>query len=312
MTGIRWKVVGKKAVQKGLWPLIRFFILFGICFLLVYPLLFMISSAFRSQEDLWDPSVVWITRHFSLEHFKAMMEFIDFPEALRNSILISVGTALLQTGSCAMVGYGFARFRFKGREGLFVLVLLTIIVPQQTILNPIFMMFRFFHIPVVSLFTGSVNLLNTPFPYWIQGLLGSGIRAGLFIFIYRQFFRGMPQELEEAAMIDGCNAYSTFLRIMLPSSVMIMVTVFMFSLVWHWNDTVTAGVLSANSKTLAVALTNLREMAYYMTGGGDENPMLTQARVQAGALLAILPMLIVFALGQKTFTESVERTGIVG
>lgn len=258
-----------RLVKKVIWPLARFIILFGICFLLVYPLLFMFTSAFRSREDMWNPSVVWITRHFTLEHIKTLIDVIDYPEALKNTLLVSVGSAVLQTLVASLVGYGFARFRFKGREILFLLVIFTIIVPPQAIINTLYMTFRFFHIPVVSL-------------------------------------------LENAALIDGCNPLQTYLRVMLPNAVMVMVTVFMFSLVWHWNDVYSASILTPNNRTLSVAISDLRIVVYRLQDGGDNDPIINQIRVQAGALLSILPMLILFLFTQKTFTESIERTGLVG
>ena len=301
-----------RLVKKGIWPLARFIILFGICFLLVYPLLFMFTSAFRSREDMWNPSVVWITRHFTLEHIKTLIEVIHYPEALKNTLLISVGSAVLQTLVASLVGYGFARFRFKGREVLFLLVIFTIIVPPQAIINTLYMTFRFFHIPVVSLFAGTFNLLDTPLVFWIQCLFGMGLRGGLFIFIFRQFYRGMPSDLENAALIDGCNPLQTYMRVMLPNAVMVMVTVFMFSLVWHWNDVYSASILTPNNRTLSVAISDLRIVVYRLQDGGDNDPIINQVRVQAGALLSILPMLILFLFTQKTFTESIERTGLVG
>ncbi len=302
----------ERLIARVVWPTARAVILFGICFLLLYPLLYMFVSAFRAREDLYNPSVIWITRHWTLEHMKTLTELIDYPRTLLNTVSISVGSALLQTFVCALAGYGFARFRFRGKGLLFALAVFTIIVPQYAIVNSLFMTFRFFHIPLYSLFGGTVNLINTPMAFWMQALLGMGLRSGLFIFIYRQFFRGMPAELENAALIDGCNPWQTYFRVMLPNAVMVMVTVFMFSLVWHWNDTYTTGILAPKLKTLSTAIADLKIEVFRLKDGGDTNPMLNQVRMQARALLSIAPMLLVFLFGQKTFTESVERTGIVG
>ena len=302
----------ERLIARVVWPTARAVILFGICFLLLYPLLYMFVSAFRGREDLYNPSVIWITRHWTLKHMKTLTELIDYPRTLLNTVSISVGSALLQTFVCALAGYGFARFRFRGKGLLFALAVFTIIVPQYAIVNSLFMTFRFFHIPLYSLFGGTVNLINTPMAFWMQALLGMGLRSGLFIFIYRQFFRGMPAELENAALIDGCNPWQTYFRVMLPNAVMVMVTVFMFSLVWHWNDTYTTGILAPKLKTLSTAIADLKIEVFRLKDGGDTNPMLNQVRMQAGALLSIAPMLLVFLFGQKAFTESVERTGIVG
>lgn len=303
---------GIRFLKECLWPVLRLVILGGLCYLLVYPLLLMLATAFRAEEDLFNPAVVWITRNYTLEHVKKLMEVIQFPVAFKNSLLISLGSAVAQTTVCSLVGYGFARFKFKGREVLFLLVIFTVIVPPQVLISSLYMIFRFFHIPIYSWFAGSVNFINSPWTFWLQGLLGMGIRSGLFIFIYRQFYRNIPSELENAALIDGCNALKTYLLIMLPNAKMIIVTVFMFSLVWHWNDSFSVTFLMPQEKTLAGAISMLPTQVFQMADVGDENPMLYQVRMQAGALMTIIPMLVLFAFTQKTFTESVERTGIVG
>lgn len=292
--------------------LARTALVFGLGFTLVYPLLFMATSALRSREDLWNPSVVWITRHLTLEHIGKLVEVMDYPVTLVNTLLVSLVSALFQVLVCAIVGYGFARFRFRGREVLFLIVLLTLILPPQTLVIPQYMDFRFFHIPILSWLIGPVNLINTVFVFWIQSLLGMDIRSGLFIYIFRQFFRGMPIDLENAALIDGCGAFATFRRVMLPNAGAAMVTVFLFSFVWHWNDYYLSSIFLSTTKTLSVALAELRTVVFRLPDGGEQDPVLNQVRVQAGALLAALPLLGLFGIGQRYFTESVERTGIVG
>ena len=153
------------------------------------------------------------------------------------------------------------------KNSFFAVVIFTIIVPIQTYITPFYLTFRNFEIPVVSNIinmiaegSGTWNLLNNPIAYWIQAVLGMGMRSGLFIFIFRQFYRGMPSELESAALVDGCGPYRTYFRIMMPNAVVSMVTVFMFSLVWHYNDVFTTSVLSTNSQTVAIALTFLRDV----------------------------------------------------
>lgn len=302
----------ERLTARVIWPVVRTVLLFGICFLLLYPLLYMFVSAFRAPEDLYNPSVIWITRHWTTDHLMTLIELINYPTTLMNTALISIVSAVVQTVVCSFVGYGFARFKFKGRNVMFALVIFTIIIPPHAIINSLYMIFRFFHIPIYSLFAGTVKLVDTPFVFWIQALFGMGLRSGLFIFIYRQTFRGMPSELENAALIDGCNPLQTYLRVMMPNAVMAMVTVFMFSLVWHWNDTYSVSILAPQMKTLSTAIADLQIEVFRLKDGGDTNPMINQVRMQAGALLSIAPMLVVFLFGQRAFTESIERTGIVG
>lgn len=301
-----------------IWSVFRSFLLIGIGFILLYPLLYMISTAFRSTQDLWDPSVIWLPNNLTLEHVKEVFKLMEYPKVVYNTVSIGVVSALLQVVFCSFVGYGFARFKFPGKNILFGMVLLTIIVPPQTIIVPLYLEFRFFNLAGISdilgRITGSnstINLINTGWVFYLPSILGTGLRSGLYIYIFRQFFRGMPKELENAALIDGCGPIRTYLRVMVPNAVPAFVTVLMFSVVWHWNDFYLSGMLMGSKETISVALAGLRDKIHWVKDY-DRDPMLNQVRTQAGALLSILPMLLMFVVGQKYFTESVERTGIVG
>lgn len=311
---------GIRETKSVLWKIIRFIILFGIEFTLLYPLIFMFVTAFRDKVDLANPSVVWITRHYTLDNITSFLKTSNFGIVLGYTMEISVVSAILQASICSFVGYGFARFHFKFRGALFGLLIFTIIVPPQTYITQIYMMFRFFKVPIIwnicqAINPGakSLNLIDTPFPYWLQSVFGMGLRSGLFIFIFRQFFRGLPGEIEDAARIDGCNSFVTYFKIMLPNAISAVVTVFMFSLVWHWNDYFDQSVMSMTRNTLATVLSQIHDMASKtLTSADQNNQLLVQIRAQAGALVSIFPLLVLFGIGQRFFTESIERTGIVG
>ena len=200
---------------------------------------------------------------------------------------------------------------------LFGLVLFTIIVPPQTTMIPMFLKFSNFDVLGIAELTrtifgmeGQVKLINTPFVMYLPALFGMGIRSGLFIYIFRQSFRGMPKELEEAALIDGCGPLKTFLRVMVPNAAAIYLTGILLSMVWYWNDYYISSMLMDQTKTVTVALSHLREGMWKFVSGKDLE--LTMLRMQAGCLLAILPPMVVYFFAQKKFTESVERSGIVG
>ena len=299
--------------------LLMYVIIYGIAFTILYPFLFMSVSAFRGREDMFNPAVVWVTRHFTWEHIGFVINFMDYPTIIGHTVSIALVSALLQTLVCSFVGYGFARFKFPGKGVFFAVVIFTIIIPAQTYITPTYLLFRNFQIPVISQVmnliksgSGSWSLINNPVSFWLQALTGMGIRSGLFIYIFRQFYRGMPKELESAALIDGSGAYRTYFKVMMPNAVPAMVSVFMFSLVWHWNDYFITSVLSTNSKTMAIALSELRYAVSVIQGPDGANVLLQQIRVQAGALIAVIPMLVLFVISQKFFIESVERTGITG
>ncbi len=299
-----------------LWKLFRFFLLFGLSFILLYPLLYSLSVAFRPYDELFDPSVVWIPKHFTLYNIKDAFQAMDYVNSLLRTIHLNVVSSVLELISCALAGYGFARFNFKGKGILFVMMLFTVIVPNQTTIIPMFVSFRYFDFfglgKIVSLITGSnmsINLIDTNWTFYIPSMLGVGLRAGLFIYIFRQFFRGLPKELEDAAYIDGCGPFSTFLRVMVPSSMQAFLTVFILSLVWHWNEYYLTTMFFLNKWTIS---TSLSGMVNHVNSVGGLNPYGTVCQMQAGSLLAILPVLLMYIILQKYFTESIERTGIVG
>ena len=138
-----------------------------------------------------------------------------------------------------------------------------------------------------------------------------GIRSGLFIYIFRQFFRDLPFELDDAARIDGSNAINTYFRIMAPNAVPAFVTVFMLSFVWNWNDYFSQSFLNISRNTVATYLYSVHN-SLAATMEEMENPAYLYILIQSGTLLCIAPLILIFLFGQRYFTESVERTGIVG
>lgn len=290
-----------RKLRSLIWPICRAVILIGFFYLMFYPLMHMVSTVFRDAQDFRDPSIYWITKHYSLDNIKYAIKYLDYWKNLLYSSEIAVGSAVLQTVSCALAGYSFARFKFKGKKIAFAVMIATIIVPPQTTLLSLFSVIR------------DMNLLNTAGAFWVQAALGSGIRAGLFVFIYYQFFRGLPTDLEHAASIDGCNPLGTFFKVMLPNVVPGIVTVFFFSMVWHFNDNFVTKYLSLEKPTLAFALDNFRSTIEVASSSTLQFDIMTaQGIIQAGSLLTLLPMLILYFFLQKQLREGVARTGIVG
>lgn len=305
---------------KFMWALIRGVIIMGICFVILYPTLVKISVSFMDEKDLYDLTVRYVPKHFTLENMKMVWEAMDYPKTLFNSFRLSALTSLLQLASCTIIGYGFARFKFKGRGFLFTMLIITMIIPPQTLMIPLFLHFRFFDIfGIISKLTGSkgVNLLDSYWPFALMSATGMGLKNGLYIYIIRQFFRGMPKELEEAAYIDGANLFKTFYRIMLPSAIPAMLTVFLFSFVWQWTDTFYSGLFLQNLRVLPVTLNTLADTiarVYYWESSVIVNlsPVASSMYTNAGTLLVVLPLIIIYLATQRHFVESIERSGIVG
>jgi multiple sugar transport system permease protein len=146
--------------------------------------------------------------------------------------------------------------------------------------------------------------------YFLPALFAQGIKGGLFVFIFIQFFKGLPKELEDAAYIDGCGRVHTFFRIMLPSSSAPFLTVTLFSVVWYWNDFFYNSMYFNNLPVVSKVLQNIKMLLG--SGLNTSNPYDVITQTMASAMLAILPLLIIYILLQRYFTESIERTGIVG
>ena len=211
-------------MNKKITGLCRFFIIFGLAFIILYPVIYMFSCSFRDSIDMNDPSVMWIPKHFTFDVIAETAEVMELPETLLNTFLLNIGCSVVQVIACAFTGYGFARFDFFGRKFFFGIVIMMIIVPPQIISLPLYS--NFVHL----------GLINSKLSMYLPALMGNGIRSGFMIFIFCQFFKGLPKEIEDSAYIDGCGRFRAFLSIMLPNAKSALLTVFLFSVVFYWND----------------------------------------------------------------------------
>lgn len=301
----------RKAAMEKVWPIFRFIILFGLGFVILYPLIYMVSCTFRESSDMSDPTVMWVPRHYTLSVLKDTIKAMDFWNTLKNTLILNIGCSFVQVLSCAVTGYGFARFKFKGKGLLFGIVVMMILVPTQVISLPLYTQFRYFGIK--GLFT--INLIDTMWTMYLPAITANGIRSGLMILIFRQFFKGLPRELEDAAYIDGCGPFKTFVRVMIPNASSAFLTVFLFSVVWYWNDYYVSSTFFTNNKTVALMLQNLDsqlKMALFNDATVEISPREQIVWKEAGCLLSITPILVLYVCLQKYFTEGIERSGLVG
>lgn len=311
----------KKPTLK-LWAICRQILLIGISFIILYPIMYMISNAFKPVEQYYDPSVIWIPKSLTLDNFRVVLMIIDFGEVLKNTFFISLLPALIQTCICMYVAYGLARFQFRGRKLIIALVILTIIVPQQTISTSLYASFRhmdlFGILGWLSKVTGGVvkvpNLIGTAWVTILPSLLAVGFKGGLYIFIYLQFFAGLPKELQEAASIDGCGPLNTFLRIIVPTTKNITLTVVLLSIVWNWNDYYTPSMFIRTKDTISTAMAGFKTQLenLHNLGVGAENIQTANTQIQAACLLSFIPLVIMYVILQKYFTEGIENSGLTG
>lgn len=194
---------------------------------------------------------------------------------------------------------------------MFGIVIMMILVPAQIISLPLYTQFRYFGIKGIF----SINLIDSMACMYLPAATGNGIRSGLMILIFRQFFRGMPKELEDAAYLDGCSPFGTFLRVMMPNALSSLLTVFLFSVVFYWNDYYVSSTFFTNNKTVSLMLKNLSSQLSLMLFNDATVQISAREQIvwmEAGCLISIMPILIMYIFLQKYFTEGIERSGIVG
>jgi len=311
----------KKKIINAIYKFCRAVLLFGLCFLILQPLLSKISVSFMEQQDLFDGTVISIPRHFTLDNYALTSRLINFRTSLFQTIAFVFASSVLQIAACTLAAYGFARFKFPLKNFWFMCVMLMIVIPPQTIMSSLYLNFRFFDVfGILRLITGEpVNMLHSVAAPLLLSATGMGLKSGLYIFMLRQYFRGMPKELEEAAWVDGCGRFKTFVRIMLPDAAPMLTSCFLFSFVWQWTDSFYSTLFLTNYKMLSIGLGGLADRlsewwsAMYGIGGtvATVAPMAyTQAIIATGMLMCLIPLLLLYLVAQKAFVESLSQTGI--
>ncbi|MDE7297677.1 MAG: carbohydrate ABC transporter permease [Lachnospiraceae bacterium] len=290
--------VGKSAVL-GIFKAV---ILIGICYVILSPIIGMISNSFFSDTDRYNPMVYLFPANPTLERYKTTIQVLKYGQILATTLGYDLLLMVIQLVVASMVGYGFARFDFPLKKFLFGCVVVMIVLPVNTIMLPLYMTFRNF---------GPWNLLSTPWPLLIMTIFCCGLRSGLYIYIFNQFFRGLPKEIEEAAFVDGAGMFCTYSRIMLVNAMPAVITVSVFSLVWQYNDTFYARMFTMSANMLLSmkisTFTNTISNSFEIV-----DPSILKLYTYAGVILMVLPILLIYILLQRRFVEGVERSGIVG
>ena len=294
--------------------------LIGMAYVLLFPLFVMVTRAIRPYGDMYNPSIVWIPSGVTFENFGYALSALGGFSSVFNTLRIVLITTVLTMISCSMAGYGLARFRLKTSGILVALAAITVMVPLQTYVIPLFFKFRYFDFfgigSVIGLFTGEkafVNLTRSEILYYILGILGSSTRSGLFILLFMVNFKSVPSELEMAARVDGAGEWRIFLQIMLPNVVSGFVVTFVMSMVWLWNDSFFPTVVFRQDFFLSKKMADLRVLATKALGISKYATNLSETVVMfAGCLIFIAPLLLMYMIMQRYFIQSAERTGITG
>lgn len=289
---------GKQIVVYGL--------LICIGFVYLYPILYMFSYSFMNRDDLLDFSVKWIPSTLYLQNYIDAAKSMSFWSSLLKGILIAGLPTLCNVLICMLVGYGFARFEFKGKKILMALLIFSYILPSQVTMIPTYVLYN------------DTGILGTIWAFVLPAVFGNGLNAPIFILIFYQFFKQVPKVLIEAAQIDGAGYLKSFIKIAVPSAAPAILTVFLFSFVWYWNESYLTELYVQGLSTksiwvnLVVQLKNFDASFNTLATTGDTATSLNESVRMAATALSILPLLIMYFFLQKHFVESIDRTGITG
>ncbi len=293
-----------KRFKAFLMGIFRFSIIIGVSYVILSPLIEIVASSFFSDGDATNPMVYIIPSEPTLEKYIRAWQILPYPsmilKALGNDLLLMV----IQVLVCSMVGYGFARFDFPFKKLLFACVVIMIVIPVHAIMLPLYITFT-----QIDIFGIELNLYNSMWPFYLLTIFGCGLRSGLYIYIFNQFFRGLPKEIEEAAFVDGAGSFYTYFRIMLMNAVPSIITVAVFAIVWQYNDlfyTKLFGIGTAVAKRIGSLADEVGNVFTI------NSPALKTLYLYAGVVLILVPIIVIYCVLQKFFIEGVERSGIVG
>jgi len=327
-------------LKNVVWYIFRLVLLIGIAYVVLFPFLTKIVSSFMAPEDFIDKTVRLIPKHFTLDTYEAVLSELGYWKSFVNTFTLSLSCALIQMFICSLIGYGFAKFRFRGNKLLFLLVMLTMIIPHRTLQLSMFMTFRYFDVFGIFQFLAGggitlfgetflegvidiipektklaeiwtpygLNLCNTYAPLIIMSITGLAFKNGLYIYMLRQFFTGVPDALEESAYLDGAGTMRTFFQIILPLSVPMMITVFLFAFCWQWTDDFYTTMFFTSTKTeLLVKIVGIPSSLKIDYSG--QNLYYAAIRNTCG-LVIILPLVILYLFCQNFLVQGIERSGL--
>ena len=300
----------RETIKKYTISIFRLILLFGMCFMIIQPILNKIAVSFMAERDLYDTTIILVPKHFSISNWRITSMLMNYKLSLFNTMWVSVLVSIIEVFVCSLVGYGFSRFQFPLKRFWFFCVILIIVIPPQTISTSLFLHFRYF-----NLFGMKFNLSGSMLPYIMMCLGCMGLKNGLYIFMIRQFFMGFPFELEEAAYVDGCGPFKTFFRLMIPGAKPILTSCFLFSFVWQWTDSFYTDLFLGKISLLSTQISGLSErLGTYLTNLYGSSVVAsvgyTNAILSTGVLLMIIPLIILYLFCQRLFVESLASTGV--
>lgn len=258
----------------------------GSCFF-VLPFLWLLSCSVKTTEEIFAYPPQWIPSTFRWANYRDAVSFIPFGKYLINTLTICVGSVVGNVLSASLVAYGFSRIRWKGRDFLFYVMLATMLLPPQVTMIPVFIVFR------------TIRAIDTYVPLILPAFFG----APFFIFLLRQFFRGIPESLSEAARIDGCSEWRIFWNIILPLSTPALITVVLFTFIGSWVDFMGPLIYLQTPEKFTLSL-GLQQF--------QSTHSLEWGMLMAASTLMMLPIVVLFFFAQKLFIQGITTSGLKG
>ena len=309
-------------LKKVLFLIFKLVLLVGVSYVILYPYITKIFGSFMTASDFKDVTVILLSKNPTLEQYKYIITENGYFTALLTTFLVSLSISLIQTIICALIAYGLAKFKFRGNNIVFCLVVFTMMVPQESLRFSMKMFFQLFETnsPIGGLL-GSMGIMETGFtnslvPLYILAFTGLGFKNGLYIFLLRQFFRGVPDELEESAYVDGSSTFRTFFTIIIPLAIPMLVTVFIFSFAWEWTDDFYTSIFfepgyfdREGSLQFMSSITGVPES---LKGSVKNLEAYASAITGTATILIALPLILAYLFVQNYIVQGIERSGIVG
>ena len=314
----------KRRIKEITVSVVRALLMFGLCFMIIQPMLTRFAMSFMAERDIYDSTIILLPRNVTLENYTIVAELTDLKAiggewhftSMLNTLWISIVVSVCQVVAATLVAYGFARFEFPLKKFWFACVVMLIIIPPQTIQTAMYVTFANFDLfGIFAATTGStLNLRSSLIPYVLMSLTCMGLKNGLFIYMLRQYFKGVPESLEEAAYVDGCGTLHTFVKIMLPDAVPTIASCFLFSFVWQWTDLFYARNFLTGFNLFSIRMSTMASrMGRYFSKDATTSVVVPNGRqlqlISIAVLFCCIPLIILYCFTQRTFVESLTMTG---
>ena len=282
-------IAGPSLAVRSLGKILIYVLAFGLAIIFLIPFIWMLSTSVKPSSEVFIFPPRWIPSKFQFtNYYRALITDLPFVQYFINTIEVTLLSLVGDVLTCSLVAFGFARLRFPGRDVLFIILLSTLMVPYHVTMIPRYLMFRDF------------AWLDTYYPLIVPSYLAV---SAFFIFLLRQFFMGIPLQLDRAARMDGCSTFDIYWRIVMPLARPAVITVAVFSFIGTWNDFLTPLIYLSSDRKFLVAQ-GLRHFVALRTGVWNE--------LMAASIAVMIPCLIIFFVAQRAFIQGTVISGVKG